>query len=274
MAKLTLATIDSEYASVTTLNANFDAIEAALENTLSRDGTTPNAMNAALDMNNYSIINIADLNGVPASDLADLGSFVAQAEQAATNASVSETNASSHASAASTSASNAAASAASAAAVIADIDAVNGIVKGDGAGNYTAAAANTDYLAPASIGVTVQGYDVDTAKLDVEQTWTQVQRTNELTDNDGSFDLDAGYLDFKCTPSAGVTLTFTNIPATTLVQKGTIVLVNGSNYAIAAHVNTKISAADLTKISSTGTYLLSYRTSAGVVYVVSSASLA
>lgn len=36
---------------------------------------------------------------------------------------------------------------------------VNGIVKGDGAGNLSAAAAGTDYLAPSAIGVTVQAYD-------------------------------------------------------------------------------------------------------------------
>jgi hypothetical protein len=120
----------------------------------------------------------------------------------------------------------------------------------------------------------VQAFDADTAKTDVAQTWTQTQRTNELTDNDGSFDLGAGYLDFKCTPTAGVTLTFTNIPATPLVQKGTVILVNGSNYAIAAHANTKVEASTLAKISATGTYQLAYRTSNGVVYVTASGALA
>ena len=123
------------------------------------------------------------------------------------------------------------------------------------------------------IGVDVQAYDVDTAKIDVAQTWTEEQRTNETTDNDLSFDLNAAQ-DFKCTPSAGGTLTFTNIPATPLVQKGTIVLVNGSNYAIAAHANTKVGSSLLSSISATGTYLLGYRTSNGVVYVTASGALA
>ena len=59
MPKVTLASIDSTYASVAKLNANFEAIEAAIENTLSRDGTTPNAMAALLDMGGNQINNLA-----------------------------------------------------------------------------------------------------------------------------------------------------------------------------------------------------------------------
>lgn len=44
--------------SVTTLNNNFDAIETAMENTLSRDGTSPNHMLSHLDMNSYRIQNL------------------------------------------------------------------------------------------------------------------------------------------------------------------------------------------------------------------------
>jgi hypothetical protein len=58
MAKLTLTTIGSRYASVDALNANFDAIEAALENTLSLDGTSPNALGANLDMDSNFILNL------------------------------------------------------------------------------------------------------------------------------------------------------------------------------------------------------------------------
>jgi microcystin-dependent protein len=57
MAKLTLSPISSRYASVAALNANFDAIEEALENTLSRDGTSPNEMTSDLDMNGHRILN-------------------------------------------------------------------------------------------------------------------------------------------------------------------------------------------------------------------------
>ena len=58
MAKLTLTDITTGYYSVTTLNANNALIETALENTLSRDGTTPNSMAANLDMDSNRILNL------------------------------------------------------------------------------------------------------------------------------------------------------------------------------------------------------------------------
>ena len=60
MAKLTLTDITSGYQSPSTINDNNAAIEAALENTLSRDGTSPNTMSAPLDMNSQAINNLPD----------------------------------------------------------------------------------------------------------------------------------------------------------------------------------------------------------------------
>jgi hypothetical protein len=57
MPKVSLSSITSGYGTVDALNANFDAIEAAFDNTLSRDGDTPNQMSANLDMNGFSILN-------------------------------------------------------------------------------------------------------------------------------------------------------------------------------------------------------------------------
>jgi hypothetical protein len=57
MAKLTLNAIGSRYGSIDALNDNFDAIETAFENTLSRDGTGPNNMESDLDMDSNSILN-------------------------------------------------------------------------------------------------------------------------------------------------------------------------------------------------------------------------
>jgi hypothetical protein len=62
MAKLTTTPINSRYGSIDALNDNFDAIETAIENTLSRDGTTPNEMEANLDMNGYSILNAGSVS--------------------------------------------------------------------------------------------------------------------------------------------------------------------------------------------------------------------
>ena len=58
MAKLTLNTIGSRYGSIDALNDNSDLVEAALENTLSRDGTGPNNMESDLDMDSHRIINL------------------------------------------------------------------------------------------------------------------------------------------------------------------------------------------------------------------------
>lgn len=60
MAKLTLTDIANGFSTSTVhrLNANNDAIEAALEKTLSRDGTSPNEMEADLDMNSNQILNL------------------------------------------------------------------------------------------------------------------------------------------------------------------------------------------------------------------------
>jgi len=61
-----LINITSGYASNTALNDNFNALRDALLNTVSRDGSTPNAMNADLDMNGNDILNAGGLyiNGV------------------------------------------------------------------------------------------------------------------------------------------------------------------------------------------------------------------
>lgn len=58
MAKLTLSTIGSRYGSIDALNANFEAIEEAFDNTVSRDGTGPNSLTADLDANSQRIINL------------------------------------------------------------------------------------------------------------------------------------------------------------------------------------------------------------------------
>jgi hypothetical protein len=63
MAKLTLetfTTLVNETSAVQTLNNNNAAIVAALENTLSRDGTVPNQMESSIDMNSNRLTNLLD----------------------------------------------------------------------------------------------------------------------------------------------------------------------------------------------------------------------
>lgn len=66
MAKLTLADVTNILGNPTsaanTINSNNTLTETALENTLSRDGSSPNQMNADFDMNNHDILNADDIN--------------------------------------------------------------------------------------------------------------------------------------------------------------------------------------------------------------------
>lgn len=59
-----LTEVENIPAFIQQVNSNFDKIEEALDNTVSRDGSTPNEMNAALDMNGQNIINIGGVSFV------------------------------------------------------------------------------------------------------------------------------------------------------------------------------------------------------------------
>jgi hypothetical protein len=52
----------NESNAMTRINNNLAALETALENTLSRDGTAPNQMEADLDMNSNDLLNVKDLD--------------------------------------------------------------------------------------------------------------------------------------------------------------------------------------------------------------------
>jgi len=60
--KVTLTDITSGYDSASAYNANNDRIEAGFDNTLSRDGTSPNQMGADLDMNSNDVLNAGSVN--------------------------------------------------------------------------------------------------------------------------------------------------------------------------------------------------------------------
>jgi hypothetical protein len=107
MAKLTLSDLTSltnEASAVSTINNNNAATETALENTLSRDGTSPNTMGANIDMNSNRILNLPapvadteparfiDVGNAPAAAAAALASQTAAAASA-TSAATSATTA-------------------------------------------------------------------------------------------------------------------------------------------------------------------------------------
>lgn len=63
MSKITLSNIGDLRNSTTaknTINSNNTVIQTAFDNTLSRDGSTPNQMQSALDMNSYRVVNLPD----------------------------------------------------------------------------------------------------------------------------------------------------------------------------------------------------------------------
>jgi hypothetical protein len=66
MSKLNLADVSnlmgSPTAAANTINSNSSLITAAIENTLSRNGQSPNQMNSDLDMNHNNLLNIKDLD--------------------------------------------------------------------------------------------------------------------------------------------------------------------------------------------------------------------
>ena len=102
-----------------------------------------------------------------------------------------------------------------------------------------------------------------------DRTWSGSQRGAVTTDNDASFDMNAGQ-NFSCTPTGSATLTFTNITAG---QSGFIKLVNGSNYTISKHSSVKCGASLLATVSVTGTYLLCYWSDGTDVFVTASGAL-
>lgn len=114
MGKVVLNNIVSGYASSTAYNVNNALIETALENTLSRDGTTPNQMEADFDLNGNDILNGGTIN---AADIVIAGSSLTASTTAAAAsaasalasknaAAISETNSAASAVTAATYASN------------------------------------------------------------------------------------------------------------------------------------------------------------------------
>ncbi len=55
-----LSSLANEASAIASINSNNAAIETALDNTLSRDGTSPNEMGATLDMDSNAIINLPE----------------------------------------------------------------------------------------------------------------------------------------------------------------------------------------------------------------------
>lgn len=119
--------------------------------------------------------------------------------------------------------------------------------------------------------LTVPDANITLAGINATQTFSAPQRGYYVQDNDGSFDLSASQ-NFLFVPTAGATITFTNIAAAT-GQSGYVLMSNGSNYAMAKHANTKSDSTFLTKISASGTYLIGYFCDGANVYVTAAGTM-
>ena len=103
-----LENLENEQSAVDAINANFEAVQNAIEKTLSRDGTAPNTLSAAVDANGQRIYNLpAPSSNSDAARHGDLQTYVDDAEAAVTAAEGHATTAAGHASTASTAATNA-----------------------------------------------------------------------------------------------------------------------------------------------------------------------
>jgi len=145
-----------------------------------------------------------------------------------------------------------------------------GVIVGDGSNFVLETGATTRTSLGLAIGSDVQAYDADTAKLDVDQSWSGTQRGTPQTITQGTLiDLDTGN-NFLWTPAAADELSFTN---ETTGQSGFIKLINPSGYAITKESTVKASSTFLADVTTAGTYLVTYFSDGTNVYVSASAAL-
>jgi hypothetical protein len=111
----------------------------------------------------------------------------------------------------------------------------------------TATATELNYVDIATLGTSAASKAI-TADANNDTVVTGSVRGTVTTDNDLSFDMNVTN-NFKATPTATGTLTFTNITAG---QSGNIYLDNSGGHVISAAATTYISAADLSTISTAG----------------------
>ena len=144
----------------------------------------------------------------------------------------------------------------------------------------TASEAELNYVdgVTSSIQTQMDTKGVGDAVKSTDAAWTGSQRATPVTDNDGSYDLDAGQ-NFITTPSGTTAITFTTggtnmSSGTSNGQSGFIKLINSGGETISLGTAANGAAGMGTTLTTTGTYLLSYFSDGTNVWLTNSAIMA
>jgi hypothetical protein len=106
--------------------------------------------------------------------------------------------------------------------------------------------------------------------LTATNAWTGPQRATLVTNATGPFDMDTGQ-NFLCTPTAPLSLTFSN-PANG--QSGYIILDNSvTGHAISKPATTKTDTNMLATVTAAGIYIISYISDGTTTYLTNSAAM-
>lgn len=116
----------------------------------------------------------------------------------------------------------------------------------------------------ADVTVSIPAATTSLAGTAVASVWTAPQRSTPVAADSGTFNFNTAG-NFTCTPTAAITLTFTNIVAG---QSGLILLTNPYGYAVSKAATVKVAGSTLATISTAGTYLLTYTSLDGVNVIV------
>ena len=148
-------------------------------------------------------------------------------------------------------------------------DAVEQAMIADDAVGADQLASNAVVNASVASGAAIAASKLDSNLADrtADAAWTGSQRATAVTDNDMSYDMNAGQ-NFISTPSGNATLTFTNIANG---QSGFLKLINSGGHTISLHSNSKADANLATTVTAAGTYLLSYFSDGTDVWLTNSA---
>lgn len=135
---------------------------------------------------------------------------------------------------------------------------------------FDTACSDGNFAYQSDIGVSIQGYDVDTAKLDVTQTFTAPQR-GTFYNNSASvtFNLATANNFYTSISGSGEI----NFSGETAGQSGFIKFTQTGTGTVSAAADVKISSATLTALGATGVFILSYFCDGTNTYVVASGDL-